>query len=91
MFQAMTTKYFGPTNHRGARIRVKAAAKTTFFPWDYALNPWDNHAEAMRQFAEKRHWSPDFIMGSLPCGGYVGVYADIPGIQLRADTLTRIG
>ena len=91
MFQAMTTKVYPTTTHRDKRIRVKAQAGTTFFPWDYALNPSDNHAAAMRQFAEKRHWTDDFIMGSLPCGGYVGVYADIPGIQLRADTLRRIG
>lgn len=100
MFQAMTTKYFGPTNHRGARIRVKAQVGTAFFPWDYALNSTQNHTKAMRLFAQKQAWNADFHVGSLPCGtGYVGVYpsemvrlnsllGEVNG--MRYDTMTRI-
>ena len=36
-YQAIETKFFGPTNHRGARVRVRCQARTMFVSWDHAL------------------------------------------------------
>lgn len=56
MRQAIVTKYLGPTNFRGARIRVKAQAGSITVPWDHALDVAENHEIAARAFAEKWGW-----------------------------------
>lgn len=56
MRQAIETKYCGPTNSRGARVRVAAESGTKFVPWDHALNSTENHTRAAEQFASERGW-----------------------------------
>lgn len=44
MKKIVTTKYFGPTNHRGARIRVKVGQKTfCWLGWDHRVDCDENH------------------------------------------------
>lgn len=57
---AIRTKYLGPTNHRGSRIRVWRAdgaysedPRALTVSWDHALNPAGNHAEAVRRYVER--------------------------------------
>lgn len=47
--QAIETKYFGPTNFKGSRIRAKfmESGKSKTIHWDYELNPRENHEKAM--------------------------------------------
>ena len=55
MSAAVDTKVVGPTNHRGARVRVKGSAGTKFYPWDHALGVYANHAKAaLAYIREKR-------------------------------------
>ena len=44
--QAIETKYMGPTNTRGSRIKATAAAGSIMVPFDYQLNPDGNHKAA---------------------------------------------
>lgn len=68
MRQALVTKYFGPTNTRGSRIKVQASAGIKFYPWDYALGIEGNHTEAARKFAEHLGWDGSWVGGGLPEG-----------------------
>jgi len=56
MYQAIETRFAGPTNHRGARIIVRAQAGRMTVPWDHALNSDENHRVAAEMFAQKWGW-----------------------------------
>ena len=45
---AIVTKYLGPTNTRGARVKATCDAGSVTVAWDYALNEEDNHNAAAR-------------------------------------------
>ena len=64
--QAIETKYFGPTNTRGARVRAAAYAGKLSVAWDHALSVEDNHAAAAMKFAKKLGWEK---YGDLHGGG----------------------
>ena len=77
--QAIVTKYSGPTNHRGARIKATAhtgQGGSITVPWDYALDDSANHRGAAIALADKLlkqtfDWTERFDLsegGSLPAG-----------------------
>lgn len=72
MRQAIETKFLGPTNSRGARIRVKAQAGRMTVPWDHAFDPQENHYAAALAFAGKRGWYGRISGGTWPPGRWVG-------------------
>lgn len=47
----VTTRYYGPTNFTGSRIRVTWRGERKFFPYDYAA-PGDAHESAAKEAAE---------------------------------------
>jgi hypothetical protein len=49
------TKYIGPTDHRGARVKAKnmASGKSVTISWDHGLSVFENHAMAARALYEK--------------------------------------
>ena len=57
MYQAIETKYFGPTNSNPGRVIAKAQAGKLVHEWDHSLGIGKNHAEAARKLAEKLGWS----------------------------------
>jgi hypothetical protein len=75
--QAITTKYLGPTNTRGARIKATATAGSVTIPWDHALDACANHYAVARMLAGQNDWTDDtgeirpHAFGALPDGGYV--------------------
>ena len=75
--QAITTKYFGPTDSRGSRVKATAQAGSVTIPWDHALNSPDNHAAAAFALAKKYDWdkrAKRMIGGALHDGsGYAFV------------------
>lgn len=75
-YQAITTRYIGPSNFRGSRVKAKAAAGSVTLHWDDALNTEQNHAKAAKALADKLEWSGKYHMGGLPDDrGYVFVCA----------------
>ena len=71
MYQAITTKYLGPTNVRGSRIKATAAAKSITVDYDDALNSADNHACAALNLAHQLQWGGRWYGGGSPDGaGY---------------------
>lgn len=57
--QAIQTKYFGPSNVRGSRVKASCAAKTIFLTWEDALNAEANHANAAQELAKQLGWEKD--------------------------------
>lgn len=69
MRQAIITKYLGPTNHRGARVKATAQAGSITLSWDDALDVEDNHTSAARALCKKFHWPfppGSMVGGALP-------------------------
>ena len=72
----ITTRYIGPTNFRGSRVKaVSGSGKSLTFSYDAALDERGNHAAAAAALAVKvLDVSPDAITlvgGCLPAdGGY---------------------
>jgi hypothetical protein len=80
MFQAIVTKFIGPTNFRGSRVKATAAAGSVTLNWDHALNSEANHAAAAKALAEKYEWRGEWHGGGLPSNsGNAYVCSDIGG------------
>lgn len=73
MRQAITTKFLGPTNTLGARVKATAEAGSVTIAWDYALGIEANHRAAARQLALKLGWTGHWHGGGLPGAGFVFV------------------
>jgi hypothetical protein len=72
--QAIQTKYIGPSNVRGSRVKAIAQAGSVTLEWDDALNRDDNHLAAAKALATKLSWDyGEFIAGTLPDGNDVWV------------------
>lgn len=72
--QGIQTRYFGPTNTKGARVKVWAQAGARYISWDHALNADANHAAACQKFADEWGWTGRWIGGQMPDGkGYLFV------------------
>jgi len=70
--QAITTKYIGPSNVRGSRIKAECAAGTLFYHYNDALSEDGNHSNAAQFLIHKLGWD-------LPCYGqhwFEGVLKD---------------
>lgn len=77
--QAIATKYLGPTNHRGSRVKATAWAGSITVSWDHRLNSESNHRAAAEALAKKFGWVGTFVGGGRPeCNGniYVNIDAD---------------
>lgn len=66
--QAIQTRFFGPTNTRGARIKAfsEAFPRGVTVSWDHALNSEDNHNAAARAFIVAHEWYGTWLRGGSP-------------------------
>jgi len=83
MRQAIVTKYLGPTDYRGSRVKATAQAGSMTVPWDHALDPAENHRAAAFALAKRLGWArdpswrTDWHGGALPNDtGYAFVCAE---------------
>lgn len=69
-YQAIVTKYIGPTNFRGSRIKATASAGNVTVSYDPALNSEDNHLAAAEALANKFGWLENATLhgGGMPDG-----------------------
>jgi hypothetical protein len=80
MKQTIITKFLGPTNSNGARVKASCEAKVMIFAWDHSLSSQDNHsAAAMKLAKDALVWEGSFIVGALNTG-YVFVPTTNPEI-----------
>lgn len=82
MAQAIETRYLGPTNSRGARVKASCEAGSVTVPWDHALDSIANHDAAARALIFKLGWDGDALpsdgrwhRGGRRGAGYVYVLA----------------
>ncbi len=68
MRQAISTKYLGPTDHRGSRVSARCQACSLTVAWDDALDVTENHTAAAKALATKLQWVGRWIGGALPDG-----------------------
>lgn len=67
MYQAIQTKYLGPTNYRGSRVRATCQMrKAITLIWDDGLNVDENHKRAAHALAKQLGWSGMWYGGTLP-------------------------
>ncbi len=76
-YQAVETKYYGPTNHRGARIKAYAQCGAVWSSWDHSLSVEGNHSAAALAFLTKWDWDGLWVRGANAANtGYVFVQAE---------------
>jgi hypothetical protein len=75
--QAIETKYHGPTNCRGSRIKASCEAGSVTVGLDHALNIAQNHAAACAALLRKLGWGKgthgSYVGGALKSGVWVWV------------------
>lgn len=74
--QAITTKYIGPRNVRGSRVKATAQAGSVTLDWDDALNQEQNYAAAALALAKKFNWDGSWHCGYTPSGDTIFVHAN---------------
>ena len=73
MRQAISTRYIGPTNFRGSRIKATSGGGLSItLHWDYAFNSENNHATAAYALADKYGWAGQWF-GGATADGYAWV------------------
>lgn len=77
IYQAIQTKFLGPTNHRGARVKATADAGSITIEWDHRLGIAENHRAAAVALADRFNWGGEWIGGGLPGSGYAFVRKDV--------------
>jgi hypothetical protein len=67
--QSITTKYLGPTNYRGSRIKAECTVGSVTVSYAYELTSDENHRAAAEKLIEKLGWtSPHYgkwVQGTL--------------------------
>jgi len=68
--QTITTKYLGPTDTQGTRIKAvhTGAATSITVPYNYALSNEGNHKEAAATLTKKLEWNGEYIGGHTKDG-----------------------
>tara|TARA_R110001599_G_scaffold49625_1_gene141653 strand:+ start:172 stop:438 length:267 start_codon:yes stop_codon:yes gene_type:complete len=68
--QTITTKYLGPTDHRGSRYKATHTGgyKTVTINSDFAVDADVNHTNAANELATKLGWEGDYIGGHTKDG-----------------------
>lgn len=51
--QTITTKFIGPTNTKGSRVKATCWLGSVTVGWDHALNTEQNHEEAAQAMVDK--------------------------------------
>lgn len=85
MRQSITTKYFGPTDRTGSRIKATSSgglSKTV--PYDHALDLDNNHKAAAVALCKKQGWTGRIAVGGAAKGtGNVFVFVDYDTFDLK--------
>lgn len=71
--QAIQTKYIGPTNTKGSRIKAECQAKSIIVEWDYSLDIDENHTIAAKKLCELLEWDCSMCSGQLKDGSFAHV------------------
>lgn len=76
MHQPIVTKFLGPTETRGRRVKAKCNAGSLTVDWADNLDPKENHVQVAKELAYKLGWTGMWSAAFLPSGGCVFVMHD---------------
>ena len=77
MPQAIITKYLGPTDTKGGRIKASCYSGSVTIDYPHHLSGDAKHLAAAEALCKKLDWTGTLIGGSLPDeSGYAFVFAD---------------
>lgn len=87
--QSITTKFLGPTNRTGARVKASAPAGSVIVPWNHGLSQTQNHIAAAECLIRKLGWGDVWAVGGSADGcGIVCVWlGPIDPSDLLADCI----
>ena len=83
--KAIQTKYLGPTDFKGARVKAWIKGNAVVGPWDHALETVDNHGAAARALVVKLKWSGRLVGGTLPDESMAWVFVD-GGVSVEVES-----
>lgn len=72
--QAIQTKYLGPTNTKGSRIKATCAAGSITIIHPHELSGQAAHRKAAEALVAKLNWNTPLLGGQLPDHSYVFVF-----------------
>lgn len=70
---AIETKYLGPTNTKGSRIKATGNGHSVTISYPYELSGEAVHRKAAQALADKMNW-PGRLIGGATRSGYVFVF-----------------
>ena len=86
--QTITTKYLGPTNHRGSRIKATTSSGiSNTISWDYAKGTIQNHERAIHELNLKLSWDGELVGGSPDDKGDSYIWTFVRGRDGTYNTL----
>jgi len=75
--KAILTKYFGPGNSKGTRIKAwELDGHCVFYSYNYALSSEANHRSAAEKLRDKMGWSGELVAGGTK-DGYAFVFTGL--------------
>ncbi len=63
--KAITVKYLGPTNTKGARVKASSFGHSVTLPWDYEYDGNKNRLLAALSLQSKMNWDYKLVRGAL--------------------------
>lgn len=90
MYQAIQTKFIGPTNHRGARVKAYGQVGSVTVPYDYSQQREGAHHIAAKALAEKFGWCGVWVYGGS-ADGKGNVYVNVTGTTGGTDVRSHAG
>ena len=77
IMQAITVKYLGPTNSRGARVKASGGTGNVTLPFRHDQDMRQNVAAAVDELLLRNGWlSYSYVLGVLSDGTYAAVLSD---------------
>lgn len=74
--KAIQTKFIGPSETRGARVKAWVNGNAATVSWDHGLEVVDNHASAARKLVASLGWPGRLVGGTLPDESMAWVFVD---------------
>lgn len=74
--KAIITKYLGPTDFKGSRIKASCFGGNVTVGYSSELSTEQNHALAAEMLLKKMGWAYETVAGVLPSGEYCFVLTE---------------
>ncbi|MCK5919902.1 MAG: hypothetical protein KAG66_03115 [Methylococcales bacterium] len=88
--QTIVTKFLGPTNTLGARIKATSSGGiSATIPFPYELSGVPRDALAVQALNKKLKWQGEMVVGGLKDGGYIFVFANDEKMTLETEEETK--